>query len=112
METKDKFNGWYCYGEFPNMTVKTNFIEEFLSDYYPELNTNKCYFMVITKGRKSEYGIIGNGCYVPIPNCDRVENFRELSDRLLYTDTKFSIMPNNKSYEEFESLVLNILENN
>ena len=111
MNKNDKFNGWYCYGTFPELTVKANFIEEFMTDYYPELHCEQCYFMSINIGRKHEYGLIGNGYYIPITCWTNVETYKELSDRLLYSNAKMSIMPNTKStYEDFEKLVSKALD--
>lgn len=102
---KDKFNGHYMYGTFPEVTVKTNFMEYFVSDYHNELYDNtKCYFVTRIIGRKVEFGLIGGGHYVSFTNRLK-ETIDHYVDRLYNTNSILRIQHAKNTPEEF-SLML------
>lgn len=101
---KDKFNGNYMYGKFPDVTVKSNFCEYFFSDYHDELYSKECYFVTYILGRKVEFGLIGNGHYVSFTN--RIsETLQEFSDRLYNSNSYFRLQHSKNTPEEFQEML-------
>lgn len=102
---QDKFNGHYMYGEFPNVTVKTNFFDYFISDYYNELFCeNCCYFVTRIIARKVEFGLIGMGYYVSFTNGIK-EQLDHYSDRIYNTNSIIRLQPANNTPEEFQNML-------
>lgn len=106
MSKKDKFNGWYTYGMFPNISVKSNFTEEFLDDYYDELHGEEFYFITIVHGRKVEFGLIGRGYYVSFMN-QLKETYEQFADRMFNSNCVFRLQPSKNTSEEYEEMLEN-----
>lgn len=102
---KDKFNGHYMYGVFPDVTIKTNFFEWFVDDYYDELyDPNKVFFVTRILGRKVEFGLIGNGYFVSFSNRIK-ETIQEYTDRLYNSNSIIRLQDAKNTPEEFKALL-------
>ena len=101
----DKFNGNYMYGEFPNVTVKSNFMEYFISDYYNGLHDiNTCYFVTRIIARKVEFGLIGGGYYVSFTNRFK-EPIEHYANRVYNTNSIVRLQNSKNTPEEFQLML-------